>query len=101
MIAAVREDHPGPLWVVADLADLGLRAAGKSEPFDAAAVAGKVLAFVAPGTESDVMRRIAAHLVPRGVAVVGFGTGRGYPLDGFDADLGAAGFTMRHEGCKS
>jgi SAM-dependent methyltransferase len=96
LIAAAREDHPGPLWVVADLADLDLPAAGVSEPFDAAVVAGNVLAFVAPGTEPDVLRRIAAHLVPGGVAVVGFGTGRGYALEAFDADLRAAGFTLEH-----
>lgn len=96
LIAAAREDHPGPLWLVADLADLDLPAAGISEPFDAAVVAGNVLAFVAAGTEPDVLRRIAAHLVPGGLAVVGFGTGRGYPLDAFDADLASAGFALEH-----
>jgi SAM-dependent methyltransferase len=96
LIAAAREDHPGPLWVVADLADLDLPGAGVAEPFDAAVVAGNVLAFVASGTEPDVLRRIAAHLVPDGVAAVGFGTGRGYALEAFDADLRAAGFTLEH-----
>ena len=96
LIAAARKDHPGPLWVVADLADLDLPAAGVCEPFDAAVVAGNVLAFVAVGTEHDVLRRIAAHLVPGGVAVVGFGTDRGYPLEAFDADLDTAGFALEH-----
>ena len=96
LIAAAREDHPGPQWVVADLADLDLPAAGIREPFDAAVVAGNVLAFVAPGTEPDVLRRIAAHLVPGGVAVVGFGTTRGYALETFDADLSTAGFALEH-----
>lgn len=96
LIVAAREDHPGPAWVVADLADLDLPAAGVREPFDAAVVAGNVLTFVAPGSEPDVLRRIAAHLVPGGVAVVGFGTGRGYALDAFDAHLVAAGFTLEH-----
>ena len=96
LIAAALEDHPGPQWVVADLADLDLPAAGISEPFDAAVVAGNVLAFVAPGTEPDVLRRIAAHLVPGGVALVGFGTERGYALEDFDADLAGAGFELEH-----
>jgi len=96
LIAAAREDHPGPVWHVADLVDLDLPAAGVREPFDAAVVAGNVLTFVAPGTEPIVLARIAAHLVDGGVAVVGFGTDRGYALAAFDADLAAAGFTMEH-----
>jgi len=96
LIAAAREDHRGPRWVVADLAELDLPAAGIPEPFDAAVLAGNVLAFVAPGTESEVLRRVATHLVPDGLAVVGFGTTRGYALEAFDADLGRAGFALEH-----
>ena len=96
LIAAAEQDHPGPRWVVGDLADLDLPAAGVIEPFDAAVVAGNVLAFVAAGTEAQVLARIAAHLVPDGVAAVGFGAGRGYPLEAFDADLVAAGFSLEH-----
>jgi len=96
LITAAREDHRGPRWVVADLAELDLPAAGIPEPFDAAVLAGNVLAFVAPGTEPEVLRRIATHLVPDGVAVVGFGTTRGYALEAFDADLGSAGFALEH-----
>ena len=69
---------------------------GQPEPFDAAVVAGNVMPYVAPGTERTVLSRIAAHLHNDGVAVVGFGTGRGYPLAHFDADLSAAGFRLEH-----
>jgi 2-polyprenyl-3-methyl-5-hydroxy-6-metoxy-1,4-benzoquinol methylase len=96
LIAAADEDHPGPTWVVADLSELDLPAQGVAEPFDAAVVAGNVLAFVAPGTEAAVLRRIAAHLVPDGFTLVGFATDRGYSLAGFDADLVAAGFELEH-----
>ncbi|MFI6824115.1 class I SAM-dependent methyltransferase [Micromonospora sp. NPDC050187] len=92
LVEAARADHPGPTWLVADLAELDL----PGEPFDAAVVAGNVMAFVAPGTERDVLRRIAAHLRPDGVLVVGFGTGRGYPLADFDADASAAGLHREH-----
>ncbi|MEV0325664.1 class I SAM-dependent methyltransferase [Micromonospora echinospora] len=92
LVEAARADHPGPTWLVADLADLDL----PGEPFDAAVVAGNVMAFVAPGTEREVLRRIAAHLRPDGVLVVGFGTGRGYPLADFDADASAAGLHREH-----
>jgi SAM-dependent methyltransferase len=94
LVEAARADHPGPRWLVGDLAELDLAAAGETEPFDAAVVAGNVMAFVAPGTEREVLRRIAAHLRPDGVAAVGFGTGRGYPLADFDADAVAAGLRV-------
>lgn len=96
LIAAAREDHPGPQWVTADLAVLDLSTVGIGEPFDVAVLAGNVLAFVALGTERDVLRRIAAHLVPGGFLVTGLGTDRGYSLASFDADLAAAGFALEH-----
>ncbi len=96
LITAAEADHPGPTWLVADLADLDLPAAGHPEPFDAAVVAGNVMTFVAPETERRVLTRLAAHLRPDGFAVVGFGAGRGYELDDFDADLAAAGFVLEH-----
>ncbi|MEU7590971.1 class I SAM-dependent methyltransferase [Micromonospora sp. NPDC049230] len=94
LVAAARTDYPGPTWLVADLAELDLPALGEAEPFDAAVLAGNVLAFVAVGTEPDVLRRVAAHLRPDGVLTVGFGTERGYPLTAFDADAVAAGLRV-------
>ncbi|MEH0844022.1 class I SAM-dependent methyltransferase [Micromonospora sp. CPCC 205711] len=91
LIEAARADHPGPRWLVGDLAELDLAAAGEPEPFDAAVVAGNVMAFVAPGTERDVLARIGAHVKPDGVVLVGFGLDRGYRLDHFDADVAGAG----------
>ncbi|MEW2383958.1 class I SAM-dependent methyltransferase [Micromonospora sp. NPDC047707] len=96
LVEAARADHPGPRWLVADLADLDLTAAGEPEPFDAAVVAGNVMAFVAPGTEPAVLRRIAAHLRPDGVVAVGFGLDRGYRLADFDDDATAAGLRREH-----
>ena len=96
LIAAAREDHPGPTWLVGDLSELDLPSAGEPEPFDAAVVAGNVLAFVAPGTERAVLTRLLAHLRPDGFAVVGFGTDRGYPVADFDLDWAAAGFRLEH-----
>jgi SAM-dependent methyltransferase len=96
LVEAARADHPGPRWLVGDLAELDLPAAGEAEPFDAAVVAGNVMAFVAPGTEPAVVSRIAAHLRPDGVVVVGFGTDRGYRLVDFDADAVGAGLRLEH-----
>ncbi|MEO3820973.1 class I SAM-dependent methyltransferase [Plantactinospora sp. B24E8] len=96
LVEAARADHPGLRSLVADLAELDLPAMGEAEPFDAAVLAGNVLAFVAVGTEPEVLRRIAGHLRPDGVLAVGFGTERGYPLPAFDADAAAAGLRLEH-----
>jgi hypothetical protein len=96
LIAAAHQDYPGPQWVVADLAVLDLPSVGIREPFDVAVIAGNVLAFVALGTEADVLHCVAGHLVPGGVAVIGLGTDRGYPLERLDVDLTTAGFVLEH-----
>ncbi|WP_405093906.1 class I SAM-dependent methyltransferase [Micromonospora sp. NBC_01392] len=96
LVEAARADHPGPRFLVADLAELDLPAQGEPEPFDAAVVAGNVMTFVAPGTERAVLARIAAHVRPDGVVVVGFGTDRGYPVAELDADAVTAGLRREH-----
>lgn len=92
LIAAAEEDHPGPRWIVADLAAFDLAAQGE-EPFDAAVVAGNVMAFVARGTETRVLERICAHLRPDACAVVGFHTDR-YDIAEFDQSARDAGFVV-------
>lgn len=92
LIAAAQADHPGPRWIVDDLSGFTL----DEQPFDAAVVAGNVMAFVAVGSETAVLSRIAAHVRADGVVVVGFGTDRGYALGDFDAHCRAAGLTLEH-----
>lgn len=96
LIAAAEIDYPGPHYLVADLTELDLASHGEPAPFDAAVIAGNVLTFVAPGTEPDVMRGIAAHLRSDGFVVTGFGTDRGYALTDFDAHCAAAGLVLEH-----
>ncbi|MEU0960145.1 class I SAM-dependent methyltransferase [Micromonospora aurantiaca (nom. illeg.)] len=96
LVEAARADHPGPRFLVADLAELDLATQGEAEPFDAAVLAGNVMVFVAPGTERDVLARVAAHVRPDGLVVVGFGTDRGYPVADLDADAVAAGLRPEH-----
>lgn len=95
LIAAAQQDHPGPRWLVADLVDLDLAAVGEEEPFDAAILAGNVMAFVARGTETDVLTRVRAHIRPDGFAAVGFHTDR-YDLAEFDRHVAEAGFVLEH-----
>jgi SAM-dependent methyltransferase len=92
LIAAAEEDNPGPRWLVGDLAELDLPAAGIPEPFDAIVCAGNVMTFLAPSTRGAVLGRLRAHLRPGGRAVIGFGAGRGYGFDDFLADAAEAGW---------
>jgi predicted TPR repeat methyltransferase len=96
LIEAAQADHPGPVWLVADLAELDLVAAGEPEPFDAAVVAGNVMPYLAPGTEQAVLIKVAAHLREDAFLVVGFGLDRGYSLSEFDSHAAAAGLRLEH-----
>jgi hypothetical protein len=92
LIDAARADHPGPTWLVGDLAELDLRAHGIEEPFDAIVSAGNVMAFLAPTTRREVLRRLRVHVADDGRAAIGFGAGRGYSFDEFLDDARAGGW---------
>ena len=92
LIAAAAQDHPGPQWLVGDLAELDLPARGIVEPFDVIASAGNVMAFLAPSTRVQVLGRLRAHLADDGRAAIGFGAGRDYAFTEFFDDAAHAGF---------
>ena len=85
MLAVARGEAPDLRWLAADLGQLDL-----GERFDVVVLAGNVIVFVAPGTEGDVLRRCAEHLVPGGLLVCGWRTDR-LPRSDYDALAGAAG----------
>lgn len=93
LIAAAEQDHPGPRWLVGDLAELDLPARGIPEPFDLIVSAGNVMTFVAPSTRGQVLSRLRAHLADNGRAVIGFGAGRDYEFGQFFQDASQAGLT--------
>ncbi|WP_338749655.1 class I SAM-dependent methyltransferase [Janibacter alittae] len=94
LIAAAEEDHPGPRWVVSDLAVLDLQGdGGQRQLFDVIVCAGNVMTFLAPSTRGDVLARFAEHLDEDGRVVIGFGAERGYEFADFRADAAAAGLT--------
>jgi SAM-dependent methyltransferase len=92
LIDAAEHDHPGPRWLVGDLAELDLPDRGIVEPFDVIVCAGNVMAFLAPSTRVQVLRRLRAHLAADGRAVIGFGAGRGYEFTEFLDNAATAGF---------
>ena len=89
---AVARRHPGPHWVEADLAALDL-----PERFDLVVAAGNVVVFLEPGTEQEVVARLAAHLLPGGLLVSGWRTDR-LDVHGYDDWAAAAGLqpVVRH-----
>ncbi len=89
LIAAAEQDHPGPTWIVGDLAELDL-----PDRFDVIVCAGNVMTFVAPSTRTAVLTGFARHLAPNGRVVVGFGADRGYEFPQFLADAENAGLIV-------
>ncbi|MCV7390995.1 class I SAM-dependent methyltransferase [Mycolicibacterium porcinum] len=92
LVEAAENDHPGPQWLVGDLAELDLPARGITEPFDIIVSAGNVMTFLAPSTRVRVLTRLRAHLAADGRAVIGFGAGREYEFGQFLDDAATAGF---------
>jgi SAM-dependent methyltransferase len=92
LVAEAQREHPDATWLVGDLAELDLPAAGIPEPFDVVMCAGNVMTFLAESTRVEVLRRFRAHVPDRGRAAIGFGAGRGYAFDDFLADAATAGW---------
>ncbi|WP_063063286.1 class I SAM-dependent methyltransferase [Nocardia violaceofusca] len=94
LIAAAEQDHPGPTWLVGDLAELDLPSRGVAGDFDVLVCAGNVMTFLAPATRGAVLSGFARHLAPAGRVVVGFGADRGYEFPQFLADAEHAGLRV-------
>ena len=94
LIEAADQDHPGPTYVVGDLAEMDLPAQGIEANFDVIVSAGNVVGFLAASTREEVLRRIAKHLAPEGRAIIGYGAGRGYEFSDFFADAERAGLKL-------
>jgi SAM-dependent methyltransferase len=92
LIAAAKEDHPGPTWLVGDLATMDLPAQGIPAGFDGIVCAGNVMPFVEPSGRREALRRMRAHVADGGRAAIGFGAGRGYAFTDFLDDARAAGW---------
>lgn len=67
MLDAARHKAPDLRWIETDLVDLDL-----GRRFDVVVMAGNVMIFVRPGTESAVVASLAGHLAHGGMLVAGF-----------------------------
>lgn len=91
LIAAAEEDHPGPRWIVGDLATIDLSSVGVEPGFDVIVAAGNVMPFVEKASRRTVLANLCGMLADDGRLVVGFGAGRGYSFDAFAEDATSAG----------
>lgn len=89
MLTEARRKAPDLTWIEADLGDVSL-----ARTFDVVALAGNVMIFLQPGSETEVVANLARHLAPDGVLIAGFQLGRTYGLDRYDADCLAAGLDL-------
>jgi SAM-dependent methyltransferase len=90
MLARAREKAPGLTWVHADLAEVDL-----GRTFDVVVMAGNVMIFLAPATETQVVANLARHVAPGGSLVAGFSLEPGrLDLATYDAHAGAAGLVV-------
>ena len=94
LIAAAEHDHPGPTWLVGDLAELDLSASGTQPGFDAVVCAGNVFGFLDPATRQQVLTNLRAVLAPGGRIVAGFGSGGHYPFAHFFDDVERVGLVI-------
>ncbi|MFC9246095.1 class I SAM-dependent methyltransferase [Streptomyces sp. NPDC057136] len=101
MLAVARRDAPTQEWVLGDLARLDTL--GLNPGFDLVLAAGNVIPLLAPGTESVVVRQLAAALRSGGLLVTGMGLDAAHlplaeppvTITDFDHWCAQAGLTLR------
>ena len=90
MLAVAKEKGTGAEWILADLATVEL-----NRTFDAMVMAGNVMIFLAPGSESAVIANMARHLQPGGVLIAGFQVQAGrLTIERYDELASEAGLTL-------
>ena len=94
LIEAAEQDHPGPTWLVGDLATLDLAAQGVEAAFDVVVCAGNVVTFVPDDDRRAALDGMARHVADDGRIAIGFGDHRGYGFDDFRADVAAVGLEV-------
>ncbi len=90
MLDTARRKAPSVDWRLADLATVDL-----NRSFDAIVMAGNVMIFLKPGTESAVVANMARHLQPGGLLIAGFQIMRErLTIEQYDEIAANAGLTL-------
>lgn len=94
LIEAATQDHPGPTWLVGDLAGLDLPAQGVEGGFAVVVCAGNVVTFVPDDDRLAALDGMARHVADDGRIAIGFGDHRGYGFEQFRVDVAAVGLEI-------
>ena len=90
LLAAARTKAPELAWHLADLTAVDL-----GRTFDVVVLAGNVMIFLVPGTETAVLANLRTHLAPGGRMIAGFQVRPDrLPLATFDAAAADAGLEV-------
>jgi SAM-dependent methyltransferase len=90
MLSTARRKAPDLAWHCADLASIDLR-----RTVDVILLAGNVMIFLTPGTESVVVKNLARHLAPNGLFIAGFSLRPGQlTTQAYDELLADAGLSL-------
>jgi SAM-dependent methyltransferase len=90
MLSTARRKAPALEWHCADLATIDL-----GRVFDVVLLAGNVMIFLTPGSESAVVANLTRHLAPGGALVAGFSLRPGQlTVDVYDRLAAAAGLSV-------
>ncbi|MEO8457375.1 MAG: class I SAM-dependent methyltransferase [Chloroflexota bacterium] len=90
MLDTAKRKSPDVEWRLADLATVDL-----GRTFEAIVMAGNVMIFLEPGTETAVVANMANHLAPGGRLIAGFQLQPGrLSIDRYDAAAKAAGLAL-------
>jgi SAM-dependent methyltransferase len=113
LIDIARKEDPATEYIHADLTAMdlsqenlspwGMSTWAGTRGFRVAVLAGNVIPFLAEGTLDVVIRQIAAHLVPGGFVIAGYGLTRAdlpadahiVPISEYDRALRGAGFSLQ------
>ena len=90
MLATARRKSPELAWRCADLSSVDL-----GRTFDVILLAGNVMIFLAPGSESQVIANLVRHLAPDGLVIAGFQIQPGrLSVERYDTMAAAAGLSL-------
>ncbi|MFC9932682.1 class I SAM-dependent methyltransferase [Glutamicibacter sp. NPDC127525] len=96
LIDVARADYPKAQWRVGNLADFTIAdAAGENQEFDLIVSAGNVVTFLSESERRPALQQLRGHLAADGRMIIGFGSGRGYGFDDFEADALEAGLALQ------
>ncbi|MGL5810782.1 MAG: class I SAM-dependent methyltransferase [Nocardioides sp.] len=99
LVDAGKRGRPDLPLVAMDLLAMtpeSLAAAGLPARYDLVVAAGNVMVYLAPGTESEVVSRLAAVLRPGGRVAFGFATDRAFTHADLDRIAAGAGWIFEH-----